>query len=80
MKKRNIQCEHGQPMELKKRCDSGVARCRSQHQCHFCPLSETLLIGMYDNDIVYPDIIFCDVANVDHPPGIYSNSVYRLGR
>ena len=42
--------------------------------------SETLLIRTYDNDIVYPDIIFCNVANVDHPPGIYSNSIYRLCR
>ena len=37
--KRNSQCEHGQPMEQTRglycTCDSGVSRCRSQHQCHF---------------------------------------------
>ena len=35
----NSQCEHGQPMEQTRSlfcmCDSGVARCQSQHQCHF---------------------------------------------
>ena len=38
-KKRNSQCEHGQLMEqtidLFCTCYSGVARCLSQHQCHF---------------------------------------------
>ena len=37
MEKRNSQLEHGQPMEqtrgLFSTCDSGVARCQSQHQC-----------------------------------------------
>ena len=36
--KRNSQCENGQPMEQTRSlfcmCDSGVARCQSQHQCH----------------------------------------------
>ena len=47
MEKRNSQLEHGQPLEqtrgllnalvtqVRLRCDSGVARCQSQHQCHF---------------------------------------------
>ena len=37
--KRNSQCEHGQPMEHTRglfcTCNSGMARCQSQHQCHF---------------------------------------------
>ena len=37
--KRNSQSEHGQPMAQTKgficMCDSGVAGCQSQHQCHF---------------------------------------------
>ena len=37
--KRNSQYEHGQPMEQKSglfcTCNSGVASCKSQHQCHF---------------------------------------------
>ena len=36
--KRNNHCEHEQPMEqtssLFCMCDSGVAGCQSQHQCH----------------------------------------------
>ena len=36
--KRNSQREHGQPKEQTRSlicmCDSGVARCQSQHQCH----------------------------------------------
>ena len=36
MEKRNSQCEHGQPMEQTRSlfcmCNSGVARCQSQHQ------------------------------------------------
>ena len=43
MEKRNSQLEHGQPMEQKRgllcKCDSGVARCQSQHQYHFWPMS-----------------------------------------
>ena len=39
MEKGNSQSEHGRPMELTRSlfsmCDSGVARCQSQHQCHF---------------------------------------------
>ena len=39
MEKRSRQCEHGQPMEQTRgrlyTCESGVARCQSQHQCHF---------------------------------------------
>ena len=39
MEKRNSQLEHGQPMEQTRdflcTCDSGVARCQSQHQCYF---------------------------------------------
>ena len=37
--KRNSQSEHGQPTAQTKgficMCDSGVADCQSQHQCHF---------------------------------------------
>ena len=36
MEKRNSQLEHGQPMDT---CDSGVARCQSQHQYHFWRMS-----------------------------------------
>ena len=41
MKKRNSQLEHGQPMEPRETrgllctCDTGVARCQSQYECHF---------------------------------------------
>ena len=39
MEMQNSQCEHGQPMEQVRdlfcKCDSDVARCQSQHQCHF---------------------------------------------
>ena len=39
MEKRNSQLEHGQPMKPTRglfcMCDSSVARCQSQHQCHF---------------------------------------------
>ena len=38
MEKRNSQCEHGQPMKQTRSlfctCNSVVARCQSQHQCH----------------------------------------------
>ena len=41
--KRNSQLEHGQPMEQTRglfcTCDSGVARCQSQHQCSFWQMS-----------------------------------------
>ena len=43
MEKRNSQLEHGQPMEQTRglfcMCDSGVAHCQSQHQCHFWRMS-----------------------------------------
>ena len=43
MEKRNSQLEHGQQMEqtigLFCTCDSGVARCQSQHQYHFWRMS-----------------------------------------
>ena len=43
MEKRNSQLEHGQPMEQTRglffTCDSGVARCQSQHQYHFWRMS-----------------------------------------
>ena len=39
MEKQNSQCEHGQPIEKTRglfcTCDTGVACCHSQHQCHF---------------------------------------------
>ena len=42
---RNSQCEHRQPMEqtigLFCMCDSGVARCQSQHKCHFWRINST---------------------------------------
>ena len=41
--KPNSQFEHGQPMEQTRSLfcmyDSGVARCKSQHQCHFWRMS-----------------------------------------
>ena len=43
MEKRNSQLEHGQSMEQTRglfcMCDSGVARCQSQHQYHFGRMS-----------------------------------------
>ena len=43
MEKRNSQLEHGQPIEqtrgLSCTCDSGVARCQSQHQYRYGPVS-----------------------------------------
>ena len=43
MEKRNSQREQGQPMEQTRglfcTCDSGVARCNSQHKCHFWGMS-----------------------------------------
>ena len=43
MEKRNSQREYGQPMEQTRglicTCDSGVAPCQSQHQCHFWRMS-----------------------------------------
>ena len=43
MEKRNSQLEHGHLMEQTRglfcMCDSGVARCRSQHQYHFWRMS-----------------------------------------
>ena len=43
MDKQNSQLEHGQPMEQTRglfcMCDSGVARCQSQHQYHFWRMS-----------------------------------------
>ena len=45
MEKQNSQLEHGQPMEQTRglfcTCDSGVARCQSQHQYHFWRISST---------------------------------------
>ena len=47
MEKQNSQCEHGQPMEqtssLFCSCNSGVAPCQSQHQCHFWRMSLTCI-------------------------------------
>ena len=43
MEKRNSQLEQGQSMEQTQglfcMCDSGVARCQSQHQYHFWQMS-----------------------------------------
>ena len=43
MEKRNSQLEHGQPMEQTRglfcMCDSGVARCQSEHQYHFLQMN-----------------------------------------
>ena len=43
MEKGNSQLEHGQPVEQTRglfcMCDSGVARCQSQHQYHFWQMS-----------------------------------------
>ena len=43
MEKRNSQLEHGQPMEQTRglfcMCDSGVARCQSEHQYLFWRMS-----------------------------------------
>ena len=39
MEKRKSKLEHGQPMDQTRgllcTCESGVARCQSQHKCHF---------------------------------------------
>ena len=39
MEKRNSQCDYGQQMEQTRglfcTCVSGVARCQSQHHCHY---------------------------------------------
>ena len=47
MEKPNSQLEHGWPMEQTRSlfcmCDSGVARCQSQHQYHFWRMS-----GMFE--------------------------------
>ena len=49
MEKRNRQFVNGQPMEqtggLFCTCDSGVARCQSQNQCHFWRMSLHVLHG-----------------------------------
>ena len=46
MEKRKSQLEHGQPMEQTRgifcTCESGVARCQSEHQCHFCRCSKRI--------------------------------------
>ena len=46
MEKRISQLEHGQPMGQTRglfyTCDSGVARCQSQHQNHFWRVSSML--------------------------------------
>ena len=46
MEKRNSQLEHKQPMEQTRglfcMCDSGVARCQSQHKYHFWRMSSCL--------------------------------------
>ena len=43
MEKRNSQLKNGQPMEQTRglfcTCDSGVARCQSQHHYHFWRMS-----------------------------------------
>ena len=42
MEKQNSQLEHGQPIDQTRgfwTCDSGVARCQSQHQYHFWGMS-----------------------------------------
>ena len=52
MEKQNSQLEHGQPMEqtrglLQFMCDSGVARCQSQHKYHFWRM-----ISMFEADCI----------------------------
>ena len=46
MEKRNCQLEYGQPMEQTRglfcMCDSGVARCQSEHQYHFWRMSSMI--------------------------------------
>ena len=48
MEKRNSQLEHRQPMEQTRglfcMCDSGVARCQSQHQCHFLRIKMVIIM------------------------------------
>ena len=48
MEKQNSQCEHRQPLEQTRSlfctCDSGVAHCQSQHQCHFWQIN-----SMFEN-------------------------------
>ena len=55
MEKRNSPLEHWQPMEETRglwcTCDSGVARCQSQHQCHFCQI--TMMLEAYCMGMVW---------------------------
>ena len=52
MEKGNSQCKHRQAMEQTRglfcMCDSGVARCQSQHHCHFWVMS--LMFEAYGTD------------------------------
>ena len=45
MEKWNSQCEHRQPMEQTRilvcTCDSGVAHCQSQQQCHILRMNSS---------------------------------------
>ena len=58
MEKRNSQLEHRQPMEQTRSlfcmCDSGVARCQTQHQCHFLGMKfmfEAYCTGMCQSNL-----------------------------
>ena len=55
MEKRNNQLEHGHPMEQTRglfcTCDSGVARCQSQHQYHFLQMSKMLFIRVLQGQV-----------------------------
>ena len=55
MEKQNSHLEHGQPMEhtrgLYCMCDSGVARCQTQHQYHFLPYHNTSITSYLANEL-----------------------------
>ena len=70
MEKRNSQFEHRQPMEqtigLFCTCDSGVARCQSQHQYLLCRMSsmfEVLLQGQVSLAAVNQICVFHEAIN-----------------
>ena len=49
---RKSQCEHGQPMEQTRSlfctCNSSVARCQSQHQCHIWRMNSMFEVSLAD--------------------------------
>ena len=68
MEKRNSQCEHGQPMEQTRSlfftCNSGVARCQSQHQCHIWRMNSMFEANCTGKRAWQMSIKFCVVHEV----------------